>query len=173
MWFSKTRLGDIVKYLIQLNQTNDISGLYQSLVLHKIHQDNLLWSRVQILTAIQVGILGGGFALHFAWEYSVLAGSILVGGGLLTLFMFFLVLGDYADMKVNDAIMNDLAKRLLPSGIKGAVRWTDDMVWHRRFKFWHIRFPPGHYMIYGGIIIILLADFVSGVCILCGLLVFV
>jgi len=127
-----------------------------------------------------VGILGGGFALHFAWDISLLAGWILVGGGLLTLFMFFLVLGDYADMKLNDAIMNELAKRLLPSNIKRllppdkrAVRWTDDMVWHRRVKFRHRRVLPGHYMIYGSIIIILLADFVSGVCILCGLLVFV
>lgn len=140
-------------------QTDSISGLYQSLVQHKIHQDQLLWSRVQIVHAVQVGVLAGGFALHFAWGHSFLGGWLLVSGGLLTLFMFFLLIGDYADMKVNESIMDELAKKLLPTYIKGPVRWTDREVPHRRFV-------PGHYMIYASIILFVVVDFISGACLL-------
>lgn len=141
-------------------QTNDISGLYQSLVQHRIHQDQLLWSRVQILHAIQAAVLAGGFALHFAWGNSLLGGWVLVSGGLLTLCMFFLVLGDYADMKVNAPIMDELARRLLPPHIKGPIRWTDETVLHRRLV-------PGHYMIYASIILLMVVDFITGACLLC------
>ena len=140
--------------------TNHIAGLYQSLVQHKIHQDQLLWSRIQIVHAIQVGALAGGFALHLAWHNSFLGGLALIGGGLLTLFLFFLVLGDYADMEVNEPIMKDLARRLLPFGTKGEVRWTDRSVLYRRVL-------PGHYMIYAGLILFMTADFVLGACLLC------
>ncbi|TET41094.1 MAG: hypothetical protein E3J66_05860 [Dehalococcoidia bacterium] len=74
---------------------------------------------MQIIHAIQVGVLAGGFALHFAWGNSSLGGWLLVCGGLLTLFLFFLVIGDYADMKVNEDIMDKLAKKLLPPDIEG------------------------------------------------------
>jgi len=144
-------------------QTNDISGLYQALVQHKIHQDQLLWSRVQIIHAIQVGVLAGGFALHFAWGNSSLGGWLLVCGGLLTLFLFFLVIGDYADMKVNEDIMKGLAERLLPSDMKDEekeIRWTGKRVLPGRFL-------SGHYMIYGSMILFIVVDFVSGVCLLC------
>ena len=143
-------------------KTDSISGLYQSLVQHKIHQDQLLWSRVQIVHAVQVGVLAGGFALHFAWGHSFLGGWLLVSGGLLTLFLFFLTLGDYADMKVNEDIMKELAERLLPSDMKDEkkkIRWTDEEVWHRRFLH-------GHNMIYASIILFVVVDFISGACLL-------
>ena len=142
-------------------QTSEISGLYQALVQHRIHQDQLLWSRVQIIHAIQAAVLAGGFALHFAPVSSLLGGSLIVIGGLLTLGMFFLVVGDYADMKVNVRIMNKLAGRLLPRNIPGPIRWTDETVLHRR---WFVR---GTYIIYASILVVIVMDFVVGAFLLC------
>ena len=142
-------------------RSHDISGLYQSLVQHKIHQDQLLWSRIQTLHAIQVAVIGGGFATHFYYDNSLLGGWWLVIGGVVALFMLFLVLGDYADMKVNAAIMKDLARRLLPSPLLGPVKWVDDTVWLRRH---HVR---GHHLIYASIVMIILVDFVVGALMLC------
>ena len=145
-------------------RTNAISGLYQALVQHKIHQDQLLWSRIQIVHAVQVGVLGGGFALH-SWGHSFLGGWLLVIGGLLTLVLYFLIVGDYADMKVNESIMDKLAKKLLPRGMKGkAIRWTDRDVWPRK------RLPgwlSGHRLIYGMVILFISGDFILGICLLC------
>ncbi len=143
-------------------QANGISGLYQSLVQHKIHQDQLLWSRIQILHALQAAVLAGGFALHYTWEASNFGGVLLLCGGVLTLVLFFLVLGDWADMKVNEGIMEELARRLLPVGMKNKViRWTDRDVWHRKR-----RCVEGHYMIYGALILFMMVDFVVGLCLL-------
>ena len=142
-------------------RSHDISGLYQSLVQHKIHQDQLLWSRIQTFHAIQVAVIGGGFAAHFSWDNSLLGGWWLVIGGAVAFFMLFLVLGDYADMKVNKSIMKELARRLLPASVQGPVKWVDETVWHRRH---HVR---GHYIIYASIVMLILVDFVAGTLMLC------
>jgi len=144
-------------------QTNDISGLYQALVQHKIHQDQLLWSRIQIVHAVQVGVLGGGFALH-SWGHSFLGGWLLVIGGLLTLALYFLIIGDYADMKVNESIMKRLAEKLLPPDIGGEVRWTDRNILYRRCV---PKWLPGHRLIYGMVILFISVDFILGICLLC------
>ena len=139
----------------------DISGLYQSLVQQKIHQDQLLWSRIQTLQALQAAVIGGGFAAHFSWDNSLLGGWWLVIGGVVSLCILFLVLGDYADMKINDSLMKELAGKLLPSHPQGSVQWVDEKVWHRS----KVR---GHYMIYAIIVVLILVDFVVGALMLCG-----
>ena len=141
-------------------ESHDISGLYQSLVQHKIHQDQFLWSRIQTLHALQVAVIGGGFAAHFSWGNSLLSGSFLVSGGVVSLIMFFLVIGDYADMKVNEETMKDLASSLLPPFVK-APRWVDDTVWYRKYLV------RGHHMIYAYIVMLILVDFVLGVLMFC------
>jgi len=110
---------------------------------------------------MQAAVIGGGFAAHFAWENSLLGGWWLVIGGVVALFMLLLVLGDYADMKVNNYIMEELARKLLPSDIQGPVKWVDEKVWHRR----HL--TRGHYLIYASIVILILVDFVVGTLMLC------
>ena len=150
-------------------RSHDISGLYEALVQHKIHQDQFLWSRIQTLHALQVAVIGGGFAAHYSWENSLLGGLFLVSGGVVSLIMFFLVIGDYADMKVNEPIMKKLASSLLPSFVQDpvsdqdplAVKWVDDRVWLRRH---HVR---GHHLIYASIVMIILVDFVVGALMLC------
>ena len=150
-------------------ESHDISGLYQSLVQHKIHQDQFLWSRIQTLHVLQVAVIGGGFTAHFFWENSLLGGLFLVIGGAVALWMLFLVIGDYADMKVNETIMKKLASSLLPSFVQDPVsdqdplevKWVDDKVWHRN----HL--VRGHSTIYAYIVILSLADFVAGALMLC------
>ena len=156
--FLLSRIGRLSKMVNPSAQTNDISGLYQALVQHKIHQDQLLWSRIQIVNAIQVGVLAGGFALH-SGGHSFWGGWLLVIGGLLTLVLYFLIIGDYADMKVNEKIMKRLAEKLLPPDIGGEVRWTGK----RCLPKW----LPGHYMIYCMVILFISADFILGICLLC------
>lgn len=142
-----------------MRNPSDISGLYQSLVQHKIHQDQLLWNRVQTVYALQAALLSSGFALH-SWDQSVVGGSLLVFAGLATLCLLFLIIGDYADMKVNEPIMNKLAKRLLcTSGILDKIEWTDRTVWHRKLV-------RGHHLIYSIMVVFIVLDFVLGVCLL-------
>jgi len=74
--------------------------------------------------------------------------------------MFFLVVGDYADMKVNVPIMDELARRLLPRNIQGPISWTDREALHRRFF-------PGHYIVYASILVVMVVDFVLGASLLC------
>ncbi len=148
-------------------QTDSISGLYQSLVQHKIHQDQLLWSRIQTVSAIQVGVIGGGFAIHSAWKDLPLGGGLLVIGGLLTLVLFYLIIGDYADMEVNDDIMKRLAERLLPSDLKDEgkeIKWTGKRI----LPSW----LSGHRMIYSMVILFISVDFILGICLLCRLSMF-
>ena len=150
------------KMVTRSARTSAVSGLYQALVQHRIHQDQLLWSRVQIIHAIQAAVLAGGFTLHFAQESSLLGGSLVVIGGLLTIGMFVLVVADYADMKVNVPIMDELARRLLPRNIPGEIKWTDETVLNRKSVF-----ARGHYIIYASIIVVIVMDFVVGAFLLC------
>lgn len=142
------------------NQTdNRLCCMYESLVQHRIHQDQLLWSRVQIVHAIEAGILIGGFTLAFIWQYLFFAGLLLIIGGVLTLFLFFIVKRDYADHMVNAKIMDKLAERLLPSDMKEnnvGVRWAAER-----------RGLLGHHMIYISIIGFTALDFVWGISLLC------
>ncbi|MBA7697686.1 hypothetical protein ES703_106354 [subsurface metagenome] len=67
-------------------------------------------------------------------------------------------------MKVNADIMDKLAKRLLPSDMKDEgkekeIGWTGKRILPKWLS--------GHYMIYGSIILFIVVDFVSGVCLLC------
>ena len=141
------------------NQTyNRLCCMYQSLIQHRIHQDRLLWSRVQTVHAVEAGILAGAFALNFGWKNPFFAGLLLIIGGVLTLFLFFLVKRDYADHMVNAKIMDKLAERLLPSNMKEnnfGVRWTAKR-----------RGLLGHHMIYTSIIGFTVLDFVWGICLL-------
>ena len=43
------------------------SGLYRALLSHYVHQDRLLWSRVQLLIAIQGAVLAGA-VVKWAWK---------------------------------------------------------------------------------------------------------
>ena len=137
---------------------NRLCCMYQSLVQHRIHQDRLLWSRVQTVHAVEAGILAGGFALAVIRQYLFSAGLLLIIGGVLTLFLFLMIKRDYADHMVNADIMRELAERLLPSDMKVQnfkVRWAAKR-----------RGLLGHHMIYISIIGFTALDFVWGISLL-------
>lgn len=131
-----------------------IVGLYQALTEHRIHQDQLLWSRVQTLHLIQAGILGGSFALRFSSSIPVFGGILLILGGFLTFFLFLITRYDYLDQKVNQPLMDELAERLLPQDMRSKykVRWTAERA-----------FLPGHCVFSFIIVGFIAVDLILGV----------
>ena len=110
-----------------MNETNDkdkplnhaqesvkADGFYRALISLRIHQDRLLWSRVQLLIAVQGAVIGGSYAIgdHF------LAGSILFAGFVLSLVIHELVAKDQIDRDVNLKLIDQLGNLLIPEEIK-------------------------------------------------------
>jgi len=80
--------------------------VYRALMAHRIHQDELLWSRVQTLIAVQGAILTGSYLVRSYW----LGPLIAFAGALLTSFIGLLLCWDDQDQKVNQSLMDELAK---------------------------------------------------------------
>lgn len=95
-------------------EEQDYSVLYSALMSHYLHQDNLLWSRVQILIAVQGAILVAGFSLRGHW----LSSAIMLLGALLTSLVMILVFLDQTVRDSNLAILDKLAEKFLPDRIK-------------------------------------------------------
>ncbi len=53
-----------------------VDGLYRALIRLRIHHDGMLWSRVQLLIAVQGAVIGGSYAVGD----HALAGVFLVAG---------------------------------------------------------------------------------------------
>ncbi len=87
---------------------------------HYLHQDRLLWSRVQLVIAVQGAVLIAGFYTRNdnAW----LAAAIMIAGAIMTAIIFYLVTLDISDRDRNLKVMDKLAERLLPEGIKKKLR---------------------------------------------------
>jgi hypothetical protein len=132
------------------------SALYSALMAHYLHQDRLLWSRTQLLIAVQAAILAAGFSQRSHW----LAPAIMLFGALLTFLILILVIKDQADRDANLPIMDKLADDLLPDRIKDKL--------HQEGKDPPIRLtttlPPwvafirGRYVIKGVLIIFIFID---------------
>ena len=90
------------------------SGLYRALLSHYVHQDRLLWSRVQLLIAIQGAVLAGSYSLRDHW----LAFGILLAGSVITILLILLVEKDQRDRDMNLGIMDILGHRLLPADLR-------------------------------------------------------
>lgn len=93
------------------------SGFYAALLSHALHQDALLWSRTQLLTAVQAAILASSYALRTTW----LALALLTMGAVLTVLIAILVEKDQRDRDVNQHILDALADRLLPGDLKASL----------------------------------------------------
>lgn len=83
--------------------------LYTAILRHYLHQDAMMWSRVQLLIAIQAGVLAGSVGLR---GNSRLAAAVLLLGASFTLLIFWLVLKDELDRDVNLPLLDALARRL-------------------------------------------------------------
>jgi hypothetical protein len=97
------------------------SGLYRSVLSMALHQDRLLWSRVQLLIAVQGAVLAGSYALRASW----LAPAILGFGAALTLLLISLVEKDQLDRDVNQKLLDELGSRCLPEDLRNpGIRFT-------------------------------------------------
>lgn len=106
------------------------SGLYRALISHQTHQDRLLWSRVQLLIAVQAGVLVAGFSLREYWQGTI----IMILGAVFTFGVYSLMLKDEADRDINQLLMDKLAERLVPKDIKNDLMEDLDNLIDKREK---------------------------------------
>lgn len=118
------------------------SCLYSALMAHYLHQDHLLWSRTQLLIAVQAAVLATGFSQRGHW----LAPAIMLFGALLTFLIMLLVIKDRADRNVNLPIMDKLSDALLPDGIKDELRQEKKATNIQLTKTLRFRFICGRYI---------------------------
>lgn len=99
-----------------------LATLYQALMAHALNQDGLMWSRVQILIAIQGAAIAAGYTLrHELW----LAMFLMVVAALLTFFVILLARNDLLDRNTNLRLMDALATVIVPDSIKAQVDLPD------------------------------------------------
>ncbi len=90
-----------------------VDGLYRALIRLRIHHDRMLWSRVQLLIAVQGVVIGGSYAVGD----HTLAGVFLVAGAVLSLVVYELVTKDQLNRDANDAIIEALGALLIPKRV--------------------------------------------------------
>jgi len=100
-----------------INEDEISKELLGALIAHRIHQDNLFSSRVQLLIAFQAGVLVGSFSQRDNW----LGPAIMIGGGIFTFFIYLLVLKDQDDRDVNLELIDYIGTDLVPSGFKEKI----------------------------------------------------
>jgi hypothetical protein len=83
------------------------SGFFRALMAYYIHQNQLMWSRVQILIAIQAGVLGGAYTLR---KLVVIDVVMLVFGALLTVFLLFMMRRDEQIRDANIGLLESMAR---------------------------------------------------------------
>jgi len=86
------------------------SGLLRAMMAHWIHQDRLLWSRIQTLMALQGAVLAGAFVLRASWLGPAL---LLLGAALTTLVLAF-TWNDLDDRDQNARVLDSLMAALAP-----------------------------------------------------------
>lgn len=93
------------------------SGIYNALVSQYIHCDQLFWSRTQIILAVQGAGLIGGYNLRYSW----LSFAIMIGTFLITLIVWFIILRDIGNSRVNQNLMDKLANKIFNYAGPGQV----------------------------------------------------
>jgi hypothetical protein len=102
----------------QLAEKENDSGLYEALMAHGLHNDNLIWSQFQTLLALQGAAIATGYAFRTSWPSPI----IMLGAALLTILLFFFILRTEEDRDVNRIIMDELAKKLIPNDVQEILR---------------------------------------------------
>lgn len=86
-------------------------NFYRGLVSQWIHQDRLMWSRTQLVMALQVACLGGGYAVSH--KDRLLATGVVVLSGVFSLAALHLVRIDRKDRDLAEAVLPWVGKHLL------------------------------------------------------------
>ena len=84
-------------------------ALHQTLIGLAIHQDQLFWSTVQMLIAVQGAVLAASYAVHATW----LGPAVLGLGAGLSLFLLFVSNKTERDRDANRPLIDALATRLV------------------------------------------------------------
>jgi len=115
------------------SQTEADSSLYSALVSFYLHKDQLLWSRTQLLIAVQAGVLASGYHFKSIW----LGPIVMVLGALLTFMFLQLVEKDRSSRDANLELMETLEHCLIPDSIKNHLE--------SKGKRWKVRYvePSG------------------------------
>ncbi len=109
------------------NKPEPDANLFATLMAHFCHQDALMWSRVQIILAIQAGALGGALSLRTDWLSAVL----LVAAAILTIALVFMMLRDAKIRDANGHLLTwlgyELSKKYIGQGVPSELlRRTGD-----------------------------------------------
>jgi len=93
-----------------------MEGLYRALMTHRVHQDRLMWSRVQTLSALQVAAFASSWAIRDANWF---AGALMIIAFVLTWVVYGLLWKDRHDSQVNQSLMDVIAQQLVSaSGVQ-------------------------------------------------------
>ena len=123
-------------------ETDNVSyARYSILSQHRQYLDKMFWSRVQVLHAIQAGVLAAGYLLRNEAWYAEALFSI---GALLTFFVGLMAWYDWQSAEANKEALYELGDRL-------GIRWSAEK---RNIR----RLLPGHVLLYIIIILFILAD---------------
>ncbi len=113
------------------------SGLYRACMAYYLHQDRLLWSRTQLLVALQAAVIAAGFTLRGQWG----APALMALGATLTVLILILMVIDQRARDLNLPLMDMLVDRLAPMQIKEELRSMGQKYVFRFTTTWFNRFP--------------------------------
>lgn len=83
----------LLKAMVEENsKSREVSKLYAPLMSYYLHQDHLMWSRIQTVIAVQAGSLGGAYTIRQDSPY--IAVLLMVLGVILTVLLYFLLKRD-------------------------------------------------------------------------------
>ncbi len=131
------------------------SELYSALMSHYLHYDQQMWSRTQILLAVEGAALATGYNFRSDWLGPVIMFSAII----LVLVIWGLIERDRDNRDVNVAVMDVLVERIV--NIHGNHRLislrSEPLHWY----------PRGRYLINVVIILLLIIDLVLALIYMC------
>ena len=141
------------------NQEKIDTGFYGTLMTYALHQNGLMWSRTQLLTAVQAAILSASYVVR---DTPWLNAGILLLGVVLTVGVLLLVYKDVKLREVNEQLMKVLAERMIPKSIKDELE-RGGAPSSVRFTLgpkdgWRWTLIRGRYILYAAMILFIVID---------------
>jgi hypothetical protein len=151
------------------------SGLYSTLVSFYIYQDQLMFSRIELIIVVQGAVFVAGYGFRSGW----LGPVIMAFGVLFTCAIGLLIGKDIRDRDVNVKLMVKLSSDLVPSNVAEDIKDPgENKPTQKEIKdsenFWKnvpiqmgtSRWPAwakGRYVIFGALAFFIIVDLVCGV----------
>jgi hypothetical protein len=97
-----------------------LAQLFDTLLAHCLNQNDMMWSRTQLLIAVQGGVIVAAYYLSTFPSGLSLACYVLVGGAILTALMTLLAIEDQQDRDANREVMDKIYLELMKT-----LGWKD------------------------------------------------